>query len=80
MSTATLELYRTESGSTYEVVGRQIRRANADASGLLGSWTPYERINRLPAALFHPGSQGEILEIVLTTGRRIYTSRLLTPW
>lgn len=79
MSTATLEIYRTESGSVYEVVGRQIRRHGGDGSGPVDDWTDYVAVSRLPAALFRPGCPGEILEIVLRGGRRIYTSRLVLP-
>ena len=80
MSTATLEIYRTESGSVYEVVGRQIRRAGGDGTGPLDNWHTYVAINRLPAALFRPGTTGEVLEVVLRGGRRIYTSRLVLPF
>lgn len=79
MSTATIEIYRTESGSVYEVVGRSVRRTSADGSGPLGDWQPYASISRLPAALLSPGTKGEVLEIVLVGGRRVYTSRLVVP-
>ena len=79
MSTATIEIYRTESGSVYEVVGQSVRRTNSDGSGPLGDWQPYASINRLPAALLSPGSTGEVLEIVLVGGKRVYPSRLVVP-
>lgn len=63
----------------YEVVGRQVRRAGGDGSGPLDAWHPYVAINRLPAALRSPGTPGEVLEIVLEGGRRVYTSRLRMP-
>ncbi len=80
MPTPTLEIYRTESGSLYEVEGRRIRRVGGDGTGPLDDWTPYVAVARLPAALFRPGSDGEILEVVLENGRRIYTSRLVPPF
>ncbi len=79
MSTATVEIYRTESGSVYEVEGGRIRRFADDAHAGLDDWQPYHAINRLPASLFAPGQPGEVLEVVLTSGRRIYTSRLTLP-
>jgi hypothetical protein len=80
MSTATVEIYRTESGSVYEVVGDQVRRSAVDGRPALEGWQRYRSINRLPASLFKPGQQGEVLEVVLEDGRRIYTSRLVTPF
>lgn len=79
MTTATLEIYRTESGAVYEVVGRRVRRTSTTGDGPIGDWQDYVAINRLPAALMRPGSQGEVLEILLVGGRRIYTSRLVVP-
>lgn len=63
----------------YEVAGHLIRRHGADGSGPVDEWTEYVAVNRLPAALLRPGCPGEILEIVLRGGRRIYTSRLVLP-
>lgn len=77
---ATIEIYRTESGSVYEVVGNQIRRTGGDGSGPLDDWEEYVQVNRLPAALFRPGTAGEVLEVVLRGGRRVYTSRLVLPF
>lgn len=79
MSTATLEIYRTESGAVYEVVGTQIRRTGVDGVGPIEGWQEYRTINRIPAGLLSPGSAGEVLEVVLKSGRRILTSRLITP-
>ena len=79
VATATIEIYRTESGSVYEVAGRMVRRAGGDGSGPLDSWQAYVAINRLPAALRSPGTPGEVLEIVLESGRRVTTSRLRLP-
>ncbi|WP_370324497.1 hypothetical protein [Euzebya sp.] len=80
MSTATLEIYRTESGSVYEIAGRRIRRVAGDGSGAIEGWQEYVAINRVPASIFHPGATGEILEVVLRGGRRMYTSRLILPF
>ncbi len=80
MSTATVEIYRTESGSVYEVEGDRIRRSSDDGRPGLDGWQTYRAINRVPASLFAPGQRGEVLEVVLTTGRRIYTSRLVPPY
>ena len=76
MSTATIEVYRTESGSVYEVADGRVRRAHATD---VEEWQPYTAINRIPAALFRPGTHGEVLEILLHTGDRVYTSRLILP-
>ena len=80
MSTATVEIYRTESGSVYEVAGDQVRRSSTDGHPTLDGWQTYRSINRLPASLFKPGQPGEVLEVVLDNGRRIYTSRLVLPF
>lgn len=79
MALATCEIYCTESGATYEVADGRVRRAGPRRPGLLTDWTPYAALNRLPATLVRPGAQGEVLEIVLTTGKRIITSRLVPP-
>lgn len=79
MTTSTVEIYRTESGSVYEVMGDQVRRCSADATGPANEWSDYAAINRLPASVFRPGVSGEVLEIILRGGRRIYTSRLIVP-
>lgn len=79
MSLATFEIYRTESGSVYEVADGRIRRAGGDGTGPLDEWAEVKSINRLPAALMRPGHSGEILEIVLANGRRVLTSRLVPP-
>lgn len=78
MSAATLEIYRTESGAVYEVAGNMIRRTGS-SGGPAREWMEYTAISRIPASLFNPGQQGEVLEVVLTTGRRIFTSRLIAP-
>lgn len=81
MTTATMEIYRTESGSVYEVVGGRIRRVSQDDTAVvIDQWQDYTAINRLPAALFTPGTTGEVLEVLLTSGRRIYTSPLVRPF
>jgi hypothetical protein len=80
MSVATCEIYRTESGSLYEASEGRIRKVAGDGSGPLEDWTPYVQLNRLPAALLRPGTKGEILEIVLGTGKRVLTSRLVPPF
>jgi hypothetical protein len=80
MSAATLEIYRTESGAVYEVAGTMIRRTGRDGDGPAAEWQEFTAIGRIPASLFTPGETGEILEVVLANGRRIYTSRLLTPF
>lgn len=80
MSTATVEIYRTESGSVYEVVGDQIRRTSDEGRPDIDGWQTYRSINRLPASLFRPGQPGEVLEVLLESGRRIYTSRLVLPF
>lgn len=79
MSTATIEIYRTESGSVYEVYDGRVRRHARDHKGAAEEWTPYVAISRIPAAVLRPGTQGEVLEIVLRGGRRIYTSRITSP-
>lgn len=79
MSLATIEIYRTESGSVYEVAGGRIRRVGGDGGGPLDDWVEYKAIHAVPAALLRPGSTGDVLEIVLATGRRVLTSRLVTP-
>ncbi|MEE8602343.1 hypothetical protein [Euzebya tangerina] len=79
MATATLEIYRTESGSVYEVADGRVRRAATSRIGEVDQWQPYVAINRIPAALFTPGTAGEVLEILLESGQRIYTSRLIPP-
>ena len=80
MTTATLEIYRTESGSTYEVVGDLVRRVSGSGDSAVAAWERYESINRVPAAALRPGVRGEALEIVLTSGRRLLTSRLVMPF
>ena len=80
MSTATLEIYRTESGAVYEVAGNKIRRHSATRDGLVADWQEYRSISRLPASLLSPGEEGEVLEVVLASGRRIFTSRLVLPF
>ena len=80
MSLATCEIYRTESGSLYEASEGRIRKIAGDGSGALEEWTPYVQLNRLPAALLRPGTEGEVLEIVLGAGRRVVTSRLVPPF
>ncbi|CAN5443491.1 hypothetical protein BH23ACT9_BH23ACT9_40200 [soil metagenome] len=77
MSTGTLEIYRTESGSVYEVAGNRIRRTSVSG---VNPWQEYRSINRLPASLFSPGEPGEVLEVVLGDGKRIFTSRLVLPF
>lgn len=79
VSTATLEIYRTESGAVYEVDGTRIRRTGVDGRGPIEGWQEYRSINRLPASLLAPGESGEVLEVVLATGRRLLTSRLVLP-
>lgn len=80
VSTATIEIYRTESGAVYEVVGTQIRRTGVDGKGPIEGWQEYRSITRIPAGLLAPGESGEILEVVLASGRRLLTSRLLVPF
>lgn len=79
-ATPTVEMYRTESGSVYEVDGDRIRRHADDDRVPTGEWQRYRAISRLPASLFAPGEPGEVLEVVLADGRRIYTSRLVHPF
>ena len=79
MSLATIEIYRTESGSVYEVAGGRVRRVGGDVAGGMGDWVEYRAISAIPAALLRPGSTGEVLEIVLADGRRVLTSRLVAP-
>ncbi len=78
MSTATVEIYRTESGSVYEVEGQMIRRTST--AGPPASWQRYRSISRVPASLFAPGESGEVLEVLMEDGRRIFTSRLVLPF
>ncbi|MGI9018954.1 MAG: hypothetical protein ACR2HR_17945 [Euzebya sp.] len=80
MSSATMEIYRTESGSVYEVVGSQIRRVSGENGSSVQEWQEYVSINRLPASLFAPGQAGEVLEVLLASGKRIFTSRLVQPF
>jgi hypothetical protein len=80
MSTATIEIYRTESGAVYEVVGDKVRRVSVDGRPSLSGWQTYRSISRIPAGLFRPGEQGEVLEVLLADGRRITTSRLVPPF
>lgn len=75
-SLATARLYRTESGSVYEVRGSEIRR-HGGRSSTLSDWTPFVSLTRLPAAAARVEGDGEILEIRLATGRRVFTSRLV---
>ena len=80
MTTATTEIYRTESGAIYEVLGNRIRRHASDRPGLVEDWEEYRSISRLPASLLRAGEAGEVLEVVLANGRRVFTSRLVVPF
>ncbi|HUG86452.1 MAG TPA: hypothetical protein VMM13_17935, partial [Euzebya sp.] len=59
--------------------GNRIRRSSPDHSGLVAQWEEYRSISRLPASLLSPGQPGEVLEVVLASGRRLFTSRLVLP-
>lgn len=72
----TAEIYRTESGSIYELRGNELR-CTGGSNPTLEDWTPVESVNRLPAIAAGRLGGGEILEIRLTDGKRIFTSRLV---
>lgn len=74
----TLDCYRTASGSVYEVLDGCVRKAGGDPSGRVHGWTPYRSIARVPACVKGPGRTGEILEIVLESGRALYTTRVIS--